>query len=311
VPVNDSFQPTDPVTCYAPGGDGVPVDAIADEAVALPDTPSERPTIGVTMADWHSGVSEGVDPNPPVVIGDPATVPPDPDDPPAGDVEVPSPDGEPADGADDLAPGTVPAPVPTTITVPAGTTTTAVLPSTDDTPTSFTIVTSPDAGTVEVRPTSPSAGDPTTTGPDGAVDITPAPGFVGTDSFQVTRRGDGGDPVTITVEVVAAPVPAVVDDQIEVERGAVTVIDPATLLANDGSPPGVLGLLSTRAADPLRIVSVYGFDGGTAVLRRDGQIEVRADAAGSFTYAVADGAGATGVSAARKLVVSPVAPSAT
>src|SRR4029079_19201300 len=98
-------------------------------------------------------------------------------------------------------------------------------------------------------------------------------------------------------------------DQIEVERGAVTVIDPATLLANDGSPPGVLGLLSTRAADPLRIVSVYGFDGGTAVLRRDGQIEVQADAPGSFTYAVADGAGATG--SASVFVTLAAAPPAT
>src|SRR4029450_11217326 len=51
VPVLDSYRPTDPVTCYAPGGDGVPVDAIADETVGLPDTPSSRPTIGVTMAD--------------------------------------------------------------------------------------------------------------------------------------------------------------------------------------------------------------------------------------------------------------------
>jgi hypothetical protein len=309
VPVLDSFRPTDPVTCYAPGGDGVPVDAIADEVVALPDSPSPRPTIGVTMADWHSGVSAGVDPNPPVVIGDPATLPPDPEDPPPGDVEVPSPDGDPADGADDLAPGPLPAPVPTTITVRAGTTTTAVLPSTDGAPSSFTIVASPDAGTVDVTPTSPSAADPTTTGPDGAVDITPAPGFVGTASFQVAARGEGADPVTITVEVVAAPVPAAVDDQIEVERGALAVIDPETLLANDGPPSGALGLLSTSAADPLRVVSVYGVGGGTAVLRRDGQIEVEADTAGSFTYTVVDGAGATGN--ARVVVRLAAAPPAT
>jgi LPXTG-motif cell wall-anchored protein len=81
------------------------------------------------------------------------------------------------------------------------------------------------------------------------------------------------------------------------------------LLANDGAPPGVLGLLSTSAADPFRVVSVYGFDGGTAVLRRDGQIEVQADAPGSFTYAVADDAGETG--SARVFVKLAAAPPTT
>jgi LPXTG-motif cell wall-anchored protein len=47
------------------------------------------------------------------------------------------------------------------------------------------------------------------------------------------------------------------------------------------------------AADPsLRLVSVHGFDGGTAVLRLDGMIEVMADRAGTFTYTLADTSGA-------------------
>lgn len=290
VSVLASYQTTDPVTCYAPGGNGVPVDSISDETVSPPTVPS-GPTIGIAMADWHSGVSQGIDSNPPVVIGDPATLPPDPESPPAGEVNVPSPDGAPADGADAQAPGPVPAPLPATITVRTGRTTTAVLPSTDGSPSPFSIVRSPDVGTVDLRPTSPSSGDPTTTGIDGAVDITPAAGFIGTASFQVAARGDGATPVTITVEVVPAPTPTAVDDQIEVERGAIAVIDPATLLANDLAPSA---LSSPSAADPLRVVSVYGFDGGTAVLRRDGQIEVQADAPGSFTYTVSDASGLTG-----------------
>jgi LPXTG-motif cell wall-anchored protein len=131
------------------------------------------------------------------------------------------------------------------------------------------------------------------------VDITPAPGFVGTATFQVAPRGDGADPVTITVEVVPEPAPDAVDDQIEVERGAIVVIDAATLLGNDRPSPAP-AVLSLRAADPLRLVSVYGFDGGTAVLRLDGQIEVQADEEGSFTYTVTDAWGATG--SARVLV---------
>jgi cytoskeletal protein RodZ len=70
------------------------------------------------------------------------------------------------------------------------------------------------------------------------------------------------------------------------------VIDAATLLGNDRPVVDVLSL-GAAAATPLRVVSVYGFDGGTAVLRLDGQIEVQADDPGSFTYTVADASGAT------------------
>jgi hypothetical protein len=66
-----------------------------------------------------------------------------------------------------------------------------------------------------------SATDPTSTGPDGAVDITPAPGFVGTVTFAVAPRA-GSDTVTITVEVVPEPAPVAVDDRIEVARGDTT-----------------------------------------------------------------------------------------
>ena len=101
VPLRETFQDTDPVTCYAPGTDGVPVDDVSDSTVLVSDPLPDAPTIGITMADWHSGVSQGVDPVPPIVIGDPSTLPPDPDEPPPSDVDVPSPEGSPAAGADD------------------------------------------------------------------------------------------------------------------------------------------------------------------------------------------------------------------
>ena len=304
VPVLESYQPTDPVTCYAPGGEGVPVDAIADETVSASTPPPPGPILGVTMADWHSGVSQAIDPNPPIVIADPSTVPPDPEEPPPGDVEVPSPDGEAADGADDVAPGPVPTPLATTITPRSGRTTTAVLPSSTGVPSSFRIVGSPSA--IDVRPTTSSPSDPTATGPDGAVDITPAPGFVGTASFLVAPRTDGGDMVVITVDVAPEPSPIAADDVIEVERGAVVVVDPSTLLGNDRS---LARLVLLDEPQTLRIVSVYGFDGGTAVLRLDGKIEVEAVAAGSFSYTVADEEGATG--SARVVVQLTQAPTST
>jgi hypothetical protein len=256
------------------------------------------------MADWHSGVSQGADPNPPIVIADPGTVPPDPEDPPPGDVEAPSPDGEPADDADDRPPGPAPAPLATTITVRSGRTTTAVLPSTDGVPSRFRIVGSPDVGTIDVRPTSPLGSDPGTTGPDGAVDITPAPGFVGTASFLVAPGSEGAESVRITVDVVPASAPSAADDQIQVDRGAVVMIEPETLLGND-RPPADPPSLTDGA--PLRIVSVYGFAEGTAVLRLDGRIEVQADGPGSFMYSIADDSGATDT--ARVVVqLTPVAP---
>jgi hypothetical protein len=296
VPVEATFEPTDPVTCYVPGGDGVPVEAIADETTT-PGVPSAAPTVGISMADWHSGVSVGVDPDPPIVIEDPATLPPDPEDPPPGDVDTPTPAGTPAPDADDRPPLPTPTPVATTFTVPAGRSTRVVLPASQDALAPVTIVTAPDAGTIEVRPAVIWPNDPWTTGADRAVDITPAAGFLGRATFQVAPRGGTAEAVTITVNVVAAPVPRAVDDVIEVKAAVVAVVDPAELLANDrpstapASPSDPNPQL--LAADPsLRLVSVHGFDGGTAVLRLDGMIEVMADRAGTFTYTVADTSGA-------------------
>ncbi len=296
VPLRETYSDTDPVTCSAPGSDGVPVDAISDSTVSVSDPLPDAPTIGITMADWHSGVSQGVDPVPPIIVGDPSTLPPEPDDPPPADVDAPSPEGSAAAGADEFPPGDVADALPTRITVISGTTTTAVLPSSSGTPTPLRVVGQPAPGTLDVSPAAPPATDPTSTGPDGAVRIIPAPGFVGVTTFQVAGLGTDAAVATITVEVVAAPTPVAGDDQIEVERDAVVTIDADALLANDRPPSSPLSASLpdvARLAPPLRLVSVFGFDGGTAVLRRDGRIDLQARTAGTFTYTVADASGAT------------------
>ncbi|MEO6125470.1 MAG: hypothetical protein ABIR32_17370 [Ilumatobacteraceae bacterium] len=313
VPVNASYQTTDPVTCYAPGGDGTPVDTIRDSTVLAGDALPDAPTIGISMADWHSRVSQGVDPNPPVVIADPATLPPDPVDPPPTDVEDVTPPGDPAEGADFVEPGDVVTPVATTITVRAGRTTTVQLPSSNGLPTSFSIVATPPVTTADVVPAPPPGKDPFTTGPDGLVRITPAPGFIGTTSFDVAAR-DGSHPEHITVVVVAPDVPRPVDDRITVMPNAVTTIEAGELLANDrGSesntaPALGVGRLADLAAPGLRIVSVFGFDGGTAVLKLNGQIEVQASASGTFIYTIAD---ATGAIASARVTVDVAVPTTT
>lgn len=304
VPLRETFTDTDPVMCYAPGTDGVPVDSISDSTVLISDPLPDAPTIGISMADWHSGVSQSVDPVPPIIVGDPSTLLPDPDDPPPTDVDVPSPEGLPAAGADEFPPGDVAIPLPTRITVTAGTATTAVLASSSGTPTPLRIVAPPALGTVDVSPAVPPATDPTSTGPGGEVVIIPAPGFVGVTTFQVAGLGTDAAIATITVEVVAAPTPLASDDQIEVQRDTVVTVDAAVLLANDRSPLSASLRRSAVDAAPLRLVSVFGFDGGSAVLRGDGRIDVQAKAAGTFTYTVADGSGATANASVRVQLTS-------
>lgn len=277
-------------TCYLPGGDGTPVDAVEDGYVREPDVPLPAPTVGIIQADVHPGFTR-LDTAPPIVVEDPATLPGDPDEPPASDVETPSAEAPPAPGADTTPPVAAPAPVATTYAVPAGTTTPIVLRDSSGLPAPASITGRPTDGTVDLEAADPKGGDPGTTGPDAALLVTPAPGFVGRFTFEVTPPG--GSAVTITVDVLAPPSPTAVDDTLTVPAGSRTIVPASALLDNDTASSGAGGsalLQRTAALTELELLSVYGFTGGRATLLADGTIELLATSpvGGSFEYLVGD-----------------------
>ena len=174
----------------------------------------------------------------------------------------------------------------------------AALPSSSGAATSLRIVERPASGTVDVAPATPPATDPTSTGPDGVVRITPAPGFVGVTTFQVSGLGTDAAVATITVEVVAAPAPAAADDQIEVERDAVVTIDAAGVARQRPAPELAYSRRPCQAwrSLPRRCVSCPSSASTAAPPCCDattGRSTCRPKMRGTFTYTVADESGAT------------------
>lgn len=123
---------------------------------------------------------------------------------------------------------------------------------------------------------------------DGTVTYTPAPGFLGADSFTYTAAdGQGGEAmatVTITVLAVNAP-PSTLNDEAETNEDAAVFID---VLANDTDPDG----------DALTVTEVSTPSNGTAEVSGDGGVTYTpvADFFGvdAFTYTAEDGNGSTG-----------------
>jgi hypothetical protein len=253
--------------------------------------------------DW--GVERGsgnTDPAPPRLVVDVPAAPDDPNEPDTGDVtEITEPDAMPAPGADDLPAPVIPAAATLPdIVVPADTSTVVTLRTVDGSARPFEIVEPPPTSEMTFGGVQGAAGFGMTTGLDGQVVVTPAPGFRGTTSFTFASVGDLGHPATATVSVVGNAAPIAGADSLTAVVGADLQFDRSVLLSNDHDPDSV---------GPLSVVSVFGSDNGRAWIDVDGVVHVAATTAGTaeFRYLVADTQGAIGEGTVT-VAVSPAAP---
>ncbi|GBD44959.1 hypothetical protein HRbin40_02455 [bacterium HR40] len=121
--------------------------------------------------------------------------------------------------------------------------------------------------------------------PDSTLTYTPAPGFVGVDSFTYTVRDAGGATATatVTISVLAPNAPPVARDDEAASSDGSSIDIP--VLANDGDPDG----------DPLQLLAIGAPAHGTATFLAPDRIRYRPPAGFSgidrFTYTVGDGRG--------------------
>jgi hypothetical protein len=243
----------------------------------------------------------------PRLVVEPGTAPDDPNAPvppvDATEPTPPSPDGAPGADVPSVA---LPEALDLAVTIPAGVTTSVPLPTVDGTLAPFDLVELPPTDQLTVTTAGPTPGA-LQTGLDGVVGLTPADGFVGTTTFRFVVAGAASPVATATVTVVGPGAPDAVDDQLTLPAGVETVLDPTVLLANDIATP--TAPLAPLAAIDLEIVTVYGSTSGRAWLDADGMLHVLPAEAGSstFTYVVADGAGATDAASALVLATGTTA----
>ena len=122
---------------------------------------------------------------------------------------------------------------------------------------------------------------------DGSFSYTPAPGFVGTDSFVYVDQdtsGVRGNAATVTLDVHPCPGPNASDDHYTGARNAPLTVPAASgVLANDTDPSG----------DALTVTILSGVAHGTLSLNADGSFSYTPahNFAGTdaFTYTVSDG----------------------
>jgi outer membrane protein OmpA-like peptidoglycan-associated protein len=140
------------------------------------------------------------------------------------------------------------------------------------------------------------------TGTAGSVWITADPDFRGTTRFTYARGDDLTRTATVEVTVTGNAAPVAGDDAVTADAGELVEFPPSQFLANDHDPQGGAPASAPQAAQldapaGLRIVSVYGMTGsGQAWLTRDADSVVvvpGAPGTATFTYVVADSAGAT------------------
>ena len=186
------------------------------------------------MFSW--GVSSGGITGSPVIAVDPTADPPDPNEPSAVDVTtLTPPDAVPAPDADTLPGRVVEAPADIAASVPAGATTAVTLQTVSGALAAFTVVSSTPAEVAVGVPVSTGAFE-TTTGIDGQILVTPAPGFLGTTTIRYVVAGSAGPVATATITVTGNRPPIAEPDTIAAPQSIDTVIDPSALLANDHDP---------------------------------------------------------------------------
>jgi hypothetical protein len=236
-----------------------------------------------------------------LLVVDPALAPDDGNAPVDIDVTtVTMPSEQPAEGADEIPSAPLPEAASLDgIVVPADTSTTLTLRTVDGTPAPFQIGQLPPPSEMTVTTSLPN-GFAVTTELDGAVLVTPAPGFRGVTTFTFFVLGDPAHVATATIIVVGNAPPLAADDHLVVPVGVATSFDASALLANDHPvvPVGVETsfdasalLANDQAVSPsLHLVAVFASSNGRAWLDEVGIVHVLAQQPGeySFSYLVAD-----------------------
>lgn len=154
--------------------------------------------------------------------------------------------------------------------------------------------TDPDGDSLRIASIGTAASGVVTRAGSGALRYTPAPDFVGEDSFQYTVSDEQGNatPATVTVTVEDAPnaAPTVVDDEAQTQEGRPVDVP---VLANDEDPDG----------DSLRVDSVGTPSNGRVEITSDGHLRYRPRSASAdgdtFAYRVTDGEGHTAEASVR------------
>ncbi|MBY5162749.1 Ig-like domain-containing protein [Salsipaludibacter albus] len=156
-----------------------------------------------------------------------------------------------------------------------------------------------DGDVLTVTSVSPPTNGTAAVGADGTVEYTPAPGFVGVDTFTSTVDDGNGGTDTATATVTVTPVddpPVAADDTATTDEDVAVTVD---VLANDTDPDGAALTVTNLSVPP----------NGTAVVEADGTVTYTpaADFHGvdTFTYTASDGTSASDL-ATVTLTVTPV-----
>jgi hypothetical protein len=218
-------------------------------------------------------------------------------------VPAPEPQFEVDPGAEGSAPPRPPVgPVALRVSIPAGVPTEVRL-GPDGAPGPFVVTEVEEAALlVESGDGAPLLPGLATSGPAGTIRVTADPAFRGIARFSYAHGDDPTRTEIVEVEVTGNAAPIAADDTLAGRAGVRMELAPATLLVNDSDPDG--------EASGLRVVSVTGMTVGSAWLSADGDVVtvVPGSSSGSFTYTIADAAGAIDSATVRVTVPGPTAP---
>ncbi len=271
------------------------------------DRPAGSCTVQDRSFDWtvrpgSGGTGGGL----PLLVVDPTLAPDDGNAPVDIDVTtITAPSQQPAAGADEIPSAPLPrAATLSGIVVPADASTELTLRTVDGTPAPFQIGQLSPPGEMRITTSRPD-GFAVTTELDGRVLVTPAPGFRGVTTFTFFVLGDPTHVATATITVVGNAPPLAADDSLVVPVATETTFAASALLDNDVDPdaagPAGSNRLVEATSSSLRLVAVFASGNGRAWLDEAGIVHVLAEQPGaySFSYIVADQAGATDSALAR------------